>query len=167
MAAPKYLGAARDFGRLLGAAGHRLVYGGGNCGMMGAVADGALEHGAEVIGVIPRMFDEYEVAHQGLTRLEYTLTMHERKARMVELCDVFVALPGGLGTWDELCEILTWRQLRFHSKPVLIVNQDGFYDALLALADRAVEEGMLREENRALFDTVASVEEAAARIEAI
>ncbi len=137
-----------------------MVYGGGNAGMMGAVADGAMEMGAEVVGVIPRLFDEYEVAHQGLTRLEYTATMHERKARMVELSDVFVALPGGLGTWDELCEILTWRQLGFHRKPVLIVNQDGFYDALLALADRAVAEGMLRVENRELFVTVATVEEA-------
>lgn len=132
--------------------------------MMGEVADGAMEYGAEVTGVIPRSFDAHEVAHQGLTRLEYTSTMHERKARMVELSDVFVALPGGLGTWDELCEILTWRQLNFHRKPVLIVNLDGFYDPLFALADRAAEEGMLRQENRELFVTVSSIEEAISKI---
>lgn len=130
--------------------------------MMGEVADGALAAGGEVWGVIPRSFDAYEVAHQGMTRLEYTQTMHERKARMAEWSDAFVALPGGLGTWDELCEILTWRQLNFHQKPVLIVNLEGYYDDFFRWADRAVREGMLRAEHRALLEGVGNLEEAMA-----
>jgi hypothetical protein len=146
---------AEALGRLLAARGIELVYGAGNIGLMGAVADACLEAGGTVIGVIPEALMGKEVAgravdHRALTRIEVVDSMHTRKARMAELADGFIALPGGFGTFEEFCEILTWGQLGFHAKPMGLLNVNGFYDPLLALFDHAVGEGFLRPQNRAM-----------------
>ena len=152
---PIYRDEAEKLGRLLAARGIELVYGGGNIGLMGVVADVCLGAGGTVIGVIPEALMGKEVAgrpvdHRALTRLEVVDSMHTRKARMAELADGFIALPGGFGTFEEFCEILTWGQLGFHVKPMGLLNVNGFYDPLLALFDHAVGEGFLREQNRAM-----------------
>ena len=152
---PIYRAEAEKLGQLLAARGIELVYGAGNIGLMGAVADACLAAGGTVIGVIPEALMGKEVAgravdHRALTRLEVVDSMHSRKARMAELADGFVALPGGFGTFEEFCEILTWGQLGFHTKPIGLLNVAGFYDPLLALFDRAVAEGFLRAQNRAI-----------------
>ncbi len=147
---PVYAEAARSMGRLLAERGIGLVYGGGRVGLMGEVADAVLAAGGEVTGVIPRGLMEREVGHRGLTTLHVTGTMHERKALMVDLSDGFVALPGGYGTLDELCEALTWSQLGIHARPCGILNVGGYFDALLALFDHAVREGFVREAHRGL-----------------
>jgi uncharacterized protein (TIGR00730 family) len=128
-----------------------LVYGGGNVGLMGILADEMLSRGGEVIGVIPESLVRREVAHQHLTRQHIVQTMHERKAMMAELSDGFIALPGGMGTFDELCEILTWAQLGVHSKPVGLLNVTGYFNHWLAMCDHATHEGFLRAEHRALI----------------
>jgi uncharacterized protein (TIGR00730 family) len=143
--------AARELGALLAVEGIGLVYGGASVGLMGAVADGALSEGGEVLGVLPAVLSDREIAHATLTRMKslyYTETMHERKAKMLELADAVVALPGGFGTLDELMEALTWLQLGIHAKPCILVNLMGYYDGLLAFLDRAVHEGFLKSENR-------------------
>ena len=152
---PIYRVEAEKVGRLLAARGTELVYGAGNIGLMGAVADACLEAGGTVIGVIPEALVGKEVAgrvvdHRALTRLEVVDSMHTRKARMAELSDGFIALPGGFGTFEEFCEILTWGQLGFHVKPMGLLNINGFYDPLLAMFDRAVSDGFLRQQNRAM-----------------
>lgn len=152
---PIYRGEAEKLGRLLAARGIELVYGGGNIGLMGAVADACLEAGGTVVGVIPQALMGKEVAgrpvdHRTLTRLEVVDSMHTRKARMAELAEGFIALPGGFGTFEEFCEILTWGQLGFHAKPMGLLNVNGFYDPLLAMFDRAVADGFLRLQNRAM-----------------
>ena len=151
----RYRSAAETLGRLLAGRGTELVYGGGNVGLMGIVADACLDAGGTVTGVIPEALLGKEVAgravdHRGLTRLEIVDSMHTRKARMAELADGFIALPGGFGTFEEFCEILTWGQLGFHVKPMGLLNVNGFYDPLLALFDRAVADGFLRPENRTM-----------------
>jgi uncharacterized protein (TIGR00730 family) len=143
-----YFEAAGALGRLLAELGHTLVYGGGGIGLMGALADAALAHGGQVIGVIPEALATREVAHRGLTELRVTPSMHARKAMMVDISDAFVALPGGLGTFDELFEILTWAQLGIHDKPIGILNTAGFFEALVGLVDHAVAEGFVRPEHR-------------------
>lgn len=148
-----YRAEAEKLGRLLAGRGIELVYGAGNIGLMGAVADACLEAGGTVIGVIPEALMGKEVAgravdHQTLTRIEVVDSMHTRKARMAELADGFIALPGGFGTFEEFCEILTWGQLGFHVKPMGLLNVGGFYDPLLKLFDHAVQEGFLRQQNR-------------------
>lgn len=152
---PIYRSEAEKLGRLLAARGIELVYGGGNVGLMGAVADACLEAGGTVVGVIPQALMGKEVAgrpvdHRTLTRLEVVDSMHTRKARMAELAEGFIALPGGFGTVEEFCEILTWGQLGFHAKPMGLLNVNGFYDPLLAMFDRAVADGFLRLQNRAM-----------------
>ncbi|HHV49792.1 MAG TPA: TIGR00730 family Rossman fold protein [Rhodocyclaceae bacterium] len=152
---PIYRSEAEKLGRLLAARGIELVYGGGNIGLMGAVADACLEAGGTVVGVIPQALMGKEVAgrpvdHRTLTRLEVVDSMHTRKARMAELAEGFIALPGGFGTFEEFCEILTWGQLGFHAKPMGLLNVNGFYDPLLAMLDRAVADGFLRLQNRAM-----------------
>ena len=152
---PRYRAEADRLGRLLAERGIELVYGGGNVGLMGVIADACLGAGGTVIGVIPEALIGKEVAgrvvdHRGLTRLEVVDSMHTRKARMAELADGFIALPGGFGTFEEFCEVLTWGQLGFHVKPMGLLNVNGFYDPLLALFEHAVAEGFLREENRAM-----------------
>lgn len=148
---PEYAVAARQMGVALAERELTLIYGGGNIGLMGAVADAALEAGGRVIGVIPQHLEDWEVGHRGLTELEIVGSMHERKARMAELADAFIALPGGLGTFEELFEILTWAQLGLHQKPFGLLNTAGYYAALLALLDTAVQERFLRPEHRRLI----------------
>ncbi|HEX8831567.1 MAG TPA: TIGR00730 family Rossman fold protein [Longimicrobium sp.] len=162
---PVYAEAARATGRALAERGIGLVYGGGNVGLMGEVADAVLAAGGEVIGVIPRQLMEREVGHGGLTTLEVVGTMHERKARMADLADGFVALPGGFGTLDELCEVLTWSQLGIHAKPCGVLNVDGYFDTLLALFDHAVGEGFVRPPHRALVLQAGEPGELLARME--
>jgi len=150
---PIYRTEAEKLGRQLAERHIELVYGAGNIGLMGAVADACLDAGGTVIGVIPEalMGKEVEgraVDHRALTRIEVVDSMHTRKARMAELSDGFIALPGGFGTFEEFCEILTWGQLGFHVKPMGLLNVNGFYDALLAMFDKAVAEGFLRQQNR-------------------
>ena len=135
---------------MLGARGVRVVYGAGNVGLMGVLADAALAAGGEVIGVIPQMLVDRELAHPQITDLRIVTSMHERKALMAELSDAFVALPGGLGTYEELCEVLTWGQLGIHHKPCGLLNVAGYYDALLGLFNHAVTERFVRPEYRAL-----------------
>jgi len=151
----RYRAEAEALGRLLASRGIELIYGGGNVGLMGALADACLAADGTVIGVIPEALLGKEVAgrhvdHRALTRMEVVDSMHTRKARMAELADGFIALPGGFGTFEEFCEILTWGQLGFHVKPMGLLNVAGFYDPLLALFDHAVHEGFLRPQNRAM-----------------
>lgn len=141
---PVFAAAANALGTYMAKAGHTLVYGGGNVGLMGIVADAVLEHGGKVIGVIPDFLMRREVAHLGLTTLEVVDTMHLRKQRMAELSNGFVALPGGWGTLDELAEILTWRQLGLITQPIGILNVKDFFNPLLAQMRTMVEEGFLK-----------------------
>jgi hypothetical protein len=147
-ARPEYAAAAHRLGRLLGERGIGLVYGGGNVGLMGVLADAALAAGAAVTGVIPQTLVDREVAHQGLTEQRIVGSMHERKALMAELADAFIALPGGLGTLDELFEIWTWSQLGFHAKPCGLLDVAGYFQPLVAFLDRAVAEGFVRRPHR-------------------
>lgn len=147
----KYRSAAEELGRLIAARGLTLVYGGGDVGLMGIVADAALNGGGRVIGVIPQALVDREVAHQGLTELRVVESMHERKATMVELADAFLALPGGMGTFEELCEILTWGQLGIHQKPIGLLNVAGYWRPFVSLLDHAVEEGFVRPAHRELL----------------
>jgi len=144
-----YAETARRFGEALAARGWGLVYGGGHVGLMGVVADAVLRADGSVIGVIPRSMVERELAHERLTELHIVETMHQRKALMAERAAAFAALPGGVGTADEFFEIVTWRQLRLHSKPIGLLNVAGFFDPLLVWLDRAVTDGFLCSEHRA------------------
>lgn len=150
---------ARDAAKRIVGAGYGIIYGGGSVGLMGVVADAALSCGGNVIGVMPHALTLSEVAHGGLTELHIVETMHERKAMMDDMSDAFVALPGGFGTMDEFCEVLTWRQLRIHDKPIGLINYGGYYDALLALFDSMAREGFIDPDLRRLFVNVATVEE--------
>ncbi len=145
-----YLQSAEELGNYLADHNIGLVYGGGNVGLMGAMADAALAAGGEVIGVIPEHLMAREVGHRGLTKLHIVQSMHERKALMADLSDAFLALPGGFGTFDEFCEVLTWSQLGLHQKPCGLLNVNGYYTPLLEMFDHAVTEGFLRPENRAI-----------------
>lgn len=147
-ARPEYESAARELGGILADRGVTLVYGGGNAGLMGAVANGALAKGGKVIGVITRFLKGRELAHEGITELRVTETMHERKAMMATLADAFVALPGGYGTFDEFFEIMAWAQLGIHSKPVGLLNTAGYYDSLITFLDHADRESFLRLKHR-------------------
>jgi hypothetical protein len=142
---------ARAVGKLLAEREIGLVYGGGHVGMMGAVADGCLAAGGRVTGVIPRALVDRELAHQELSELRVVATMHERKALMADLSDGFLALPGGLGTFEEFFEALTWSQLGFQRKPCALLNIAGYYDPLIAMVDHAVTEGFLDAKNRGLM----------------
>src|SRR3546814_750650 len=142
-ARPAYRDAAHALGKALADAGIGLVYGGAAVGLMGAVADGALARGGEVMGVLPRSLADRELAHPGLTQLHVVGSMHERKAMMAKLSDGFIALPGGLGTFEELFEIWTWAQLGYHRKPVALLNVDGYYDGLLSFLDHPVREAFV------------------------
>jgi len=140
---PVYRDAARSLGALLVRQKIGLVYGGGRVGLMGAIADAVVEAGGEAIGVIPRALVEKEIGHRGLTELRIVPSMHERKAEMMSLADAFVALPGGYGTLEEFCEVVTWLQLGLHRKPCGLLNVDGYYDPLLALFQHAQSEGFV------------------------
>ncbi|HET7229185.1 MAG TPA: TIGR00730 family Rossman fold protein [Longimicrobium sp.] len=147
---PEYMDAARAVGRVLVERGLGLVYGGGRVGLMGAVADAVMAGGGEVIGVIPEALMAREVGHHALTELHVVRTMHERKAMMADLSDAFLALPGGYGTFEEFCEVLTWSQLGIHPKPCGLLNVGGYYDTLLALFDHATAEGFVTRAHRSL-----------------
>ena len=146
-----YAEAAKRLGGLLVANGIRLVYGGGKVGLMGIIADEVMHLGGTVIGIIPDSLERKEVGHRAVTELRVVNSMHERKAMMAELADGFIAMPGGIGTFEEYFEILTWAQLGFHHKPCAILNIAGYYDGLLDLCDTAVGEGFLRREHRGLI----------------
>jgi uncharacterized protein (TIGR00730 family) len=143
-ARPEYRESAEELGRELAARGITLVYGGSGIGLMGVLADAVMAGGGQVVGVIPESMVRREIAHQGLTRLHVVASMHERKALMADLADAFMLLPGGFGSWDEFCEIITWAQLGIHSKPCAILNVLDYYASLLLLAGHAVSEGFVR-----------------------
>jgi uncharacterized protein (TIGR00730 family) len=147
---PRFASAAREFGELLAKEGLALVYGGGHVGLMGILADAVLASGGKAIGVIPRALWDREVGHRGLTELHIVETMHERKAMMASLADAFVALPGGLGTLEEIFEVWTWAQLGIHAKPLGFLDVAGFYGTLLEFLDRGVEVGFIRPQYRAM-----------------
>ncbi|PSS57530.1 TIGR00730 family Rossman fold protein [Pseudomonas sp. BBP2017] len=148
---PAYREAAIALGRAIAERGLTLVYGGGAVGLMGIVADAAMAAGGEVIGIIPQALKDAEVGHSGLTRLEVVDGMHARKARMAELSDAFVALPGGLGTLEELFEVWTWGQLGYHAKPLGLLDVNGFYSKLGSFLDHVVEEGFVRPQHRTML----------------
>lgn len=147
---PRFAEAAREFGALLAKEGIALVYGGGHVGLMGVVADAVLANGGKAIGVIPRALWDREVGHRNLTEIHIVETMHERKAKMSSLADAFVALPGGLGTLEEIFEVWTWAQLGIHHKPVGFLDVEGFYSLLLEFLDRAVDAGFVRPQFRSI-----------------
>lgn len=157
---PEYLSIATELGSAIARHGYGLVYGGATVGLMGAVADATLAGGGEVIGVLPEALSNREIAHLRLTQLHRVGTMHERKALMASYADAFIALPGGYGTLDEFLEILTWAQLRIHTKPCILINVRNYYDGLLAFLDHAVGEGFLQQKNRGLLQVAQDVEEA-------
>ncbi|MGE0816450.1 MAG: TIGR00730 family Rossman fold protein [Vicinamibacterales bacterium] len=146
----EYAASARALAGVLAADGHTLVYGGGNVGLMGVIADAMLAAGGEVVGVIPHALIAREIGHGGVTTLHVVDSMHERKARMADLSDAFIALPGGVGTFEELFEAITWTQLGLHRKPCGLLNVGGFYDGLLAFLDHAWAEGFIKPETRAV-----------------
>jgi uncharacterized protein (TIGR00730 family) len=159
-AQPEYRAAAIELGTKMAQRKLGLIYGGAKVGLMQAVADASLAAGGEVVGVIPHVLVDLEVAHQGLTELHVTDTMHTRKALIGERSDAFIVLPGGFGTLEEVFEVLAWQTLRIHSKPILLLNTLGFYDTLLAFLDQAVREGMLKPKNRAIVLVAGTVDEA-------
>jgi len=149
--ADEYVQAAQDLGGAIAGSGRRLVYGGGRRGLMGVVADSALAAGGEVVGIIPRQLHRVEVTHHGVTELLVVESMHERKQLMADRSDAFVALPGGIGTLEELVEVWTWTQLGYHTKPCGLLNPRGYYDGLIAFFDHAVAEGFLAQQGRDLL----------------
>lgn len=163
---PVYTEAARALGGAIGARGWQLVYGGGKVGLMGEVADATLAAGGRVVGVIPESLQRREVGHTGLSELHVVQTMHQRKQMMAERADAFVALPGGIGTLEELYEVWTWRQLGYHDRPIGLLNTAGYYDDLLRFMQRTVDEGFLSPEQNAALrvatDPVALLDELAA-----
>jgi len=161
---PEYAAAAAEFGRLLAEQNIRVVYGAGNVGLMGVLADAALAAGGEVIGVIPQMLVDRELAHRRITDLRIVGSMHERKALMAELSDAFVALPGGLGTYEEVCEVLTWAQLGIHHKPCGCLNVLDYFTSLERLLDHAVAEGFMRPEHRSILISSSDPNELLARL---
>ena len=156
--ADAYKDAAVQVGRIAGERGIEIVYGGGRVGLMGLLADAALAADGRVTGIIPRHIVEMEVAHETLTEMIVVDTMHQRKRMMVDRSDAFVILPGGLGTLDETFEILTWKQLRLHDKPIVIANVDGYWDPLLALVRHGVDEGFIRPRHAGLFTEVKTID---------
>jgi uncharacterized protein (TIGR00730 family) len=155
----RYVDAARELGTALVRRGLGLVYGGGSIGLMGAIADTVMAEGGEVIGVIPEDLLAREIGKLDITDLRVVDSMHQRKQMMSELSDAFVALPGGMGTFEELCEVLTWAQLGIHDKPVGLINAAGYYDPLLALFDHAVTEGFIAPSHRMLLKSAPATDE--------
>ncbi len=155
---PVYVESARQVGRTLAGRGIGVVYGGGRLGLMGAVADAALEAGGEVIGVIPEALVRAEVAHQGCTELHVVQTMHQRKALFTDLSDGFITLPGGVGTMDELWEAISWAQLGYHAKPVGLLNVAGFYDQLIAFNQHMIATGFIRPQHASILSHAGTIE---------
>jgi uncharacterized protein (TIGR00730 family) len=156
--AEKFKRSAQIVGTTLAERGTRVVYGGGHVGLMGIVADSALKAGGTVIGIIPEHIRAQEVQHMGLTELHVVPDMHTRKRMMVERSDAFIILPGGLGTLDEAFEILTWKKLKLHNKPIVVFNQDGYWSDMIALIERTISEGFSQPADRALFRVVDTVD---------
>lgn len=163
---PAHLQAAEQLGQAIGRRGWRLVYGGGRVGLMGAVADATLAAGGTVVGVIPESLMRLEVGHRGLSELLVVRTMHERKQAMAERADAFVALPGGIGTFEELFEVWTWRHLGYHQHPIGLLDVKGYYEPLMAFLDRTVAEGFVNETQMAMVTRQADVEELLDRLHA-
>jgi uncharacterized protein (TIGR00730 family) len=159
---PAFRAEASALGAAIAKAGLGLVYGGASRGLMGVLADAALAQGAEVIGVLPEALNGRELAHTGLTSLELVLTMHERKARIHELCDAILVLPGGYGTLDELMEAVTWAQIGLHAKPCILINTANYWDGLMAFLDTAVASGFIEARNRELLRVAPNAAEALA-----
>jgi uncharacterized protein (TIGR00730 family) len=164
---PVYAAAGRTLGQGLGQAGIRLVYGGGRIGIMGVVADAVLDAGGTVLGVIPEFLTQLEVAHQGATEMVVTDTMHTRKTRLYEESDAFLIMPGGLGTFDEAFEIITWRQLGLHDKPILLCNIAGWAEPLVATIDHAIKQGFADPACRRLFEVMPDVPTVLQRIKTL
>jgi uncharacterized protein (TIGR00730 family) len=162
---PEYGAAARVLGRALAERGIELVYGGAQVGLMGQLANAALEHGGRVIGVIPQMLVRKEIAHPQLTALHVTASMHERKQKMADLSEGFIALPGGIGTFEELFEIWTWAQLGLHQRPCGLLNAAGYYDDLVRFLDHATASGFIRAEQRRMLSVESDVDALLARFE--
>lgn len=162
---PIYKETAYLIGKTLALKGIEVIYGGNNVGLMGAVADGALDHGGKVTGVLPRFLESKEAAHLGLTKLIMVDTMHERKWIMNQLSDAVITLPGGFGTMEEFFEMLTWHQLGLHDKAVTILNVNGYYDSLIGLVDQMTLEGLLSQENRNKLIVAESIEDLLIKIE--
>lgn len=150
---------AYGVGEIIAQAGNAVVYGGASVGLMGQVANGALANGGRVIGVIPKLIFDFEVAHNGITELHHVETMHQRKLKMMELSDAFVALPGGFGTMDELNEIITWRQIKLHNKPVAILNHNGYYDHYLEFLKVGVKSGLISQDHLDMLIVGDSIEQ--------
>ena len=161
---PVYQAAAADLGAALAEHNVGVIYGGAKVGLMCTVAESALAHGGRVVGVIPEVLVDLEVAHHGITELHTVDTMHTRKALMGEKADAFLILPGGFGTLEEMFEVLAWQTLKLHNKPVVLLNINGFYDHLLRFLDNAVSEGMLKQKSREILLVANSVEEALAML---
>ncbi|WP_348267439.1 TIGR00730 family Rossman fold protein [Edaphobacter sp. DSM 109919] len=157
---PAYQAAADDLGRALAAHDIGIIYGGAKVGLMCAVAEAALTHGGHVVGVIPEVLVDLEVAHEGVTELHVVDTMHTRKALMGEKSDAFIIMPGGFGTLEEMFEVLAWQTLRLHDKPIVLLNINGFYDRLLGFLDHAVGQGMLKQKSREILLVASSVDAA-------
>jgi uncharacterized protein (TIGR00730 family) len=156
-ASPRYVAAARELGEAMAERGIRLIYGGARIGMMGELADAVMKNGGEVVGVIPEHLQSTEVGHSGITELRVVESMHVRKKLMFDLSDAFAVLPGGFGTLDELFEIITWRMLSLHAKPVVVINVDGYWDPFQALVDHIIGRGFARDSSRQFFSVVNSV----------
>lgn len=161
---PRYMALARETGAALAERGIGVVYGGGKAGLMGAVADGALAAGGEVIGVIPTALVNLEVAHKGLTELHVVETMHQRKQAFTDLADGFITLPGGVGTMDELWEAISWAQLGYHAKPVGLLNAFGYYDGLIAFNTHMAEVGFVRSAHREILIAAESLDDLLAKM---
>lgn len=155
----EYQEAAAQLGEALALAEHGIIYGGSNVGLMGTLADAALSNGGKVIGVMPTHLQRREIAHEHLTEIHFVESMHVRKAKMVEWAHAFIALPGGCGTLDEYFEVFTWAQIGLHEKPVILYNVNGFYNALIMHFEKMLEEGFVREEQRALLHIASSAQE--------
>ncbi|NDA07813.1 MAG: TIGR00730 family Rossman fold protein [Alphaproteobacteria bacterium] len=155
---PVYVEMADRIGAMIAARGLEIVYGGGRTGLMGAIADGATENDGQVHGIIPRFLDTLEIAHQGISKLTITETMHERKTIMYESSDAFLALPGGYGTMEEVLEIITWRQLKVHDKPICLFNPNGFWDHLMTMFHVSSEAGFIRPNQLNLVDSLDSMD---------
>ncbi len=162
-----YKNAATELGQLLGERGIRLVFGGGRVGLMGLMADAAMKAGGEVVGVIPRHLEDAEVGHRGISELHIVDNMHVRKEMMFRLADAIAVLPGGLGTLDETFEIITWRQLRLHDKPIVIVDIEGFWQPFLDLVDHVCDKGFASPQVRDLFTTVQRIDQLLPTIESL
>lgn len=150
---------AADVGKMMADAGIRLVYGGGKAGLMGIIADAVMQNGGEVTGIIPSHIADREIQHKGLTELHVVDSMHVRKQMMVDLSDAFLVLPGGVGTLDETCEIMTWRQLGVHDKPIVVANIKGYWTPFLTMIDHIVSQGFMREDDKKILSVIEKLED--------